>query len=204
MPSRSSHLDVPRLIAASRRADDKALNRLLGVYRNYLLLLAQNWMNAAYKGKADPSDIVQETLWEAHQAFGQFGGANEEELTAWLRKILVRNVMDVARRYKTAGRDVRREEAWDPGRVVHRIHRIGRVAIQGSPSASAQRRELGVVLANSLAELQDDHRQVIILRNLNGLSWTEVAKKMGRSDEAARKLWTRALAELKPLIEDRL
>jgi RNA polymerase sigma-70 factor (ECF subfamily) len=199
---RPRHPDVSKLIAASRGVDGQSLDRLLELYRNYLSLLAKTWMNAAYRGKADPSDVVQDTLWEAHQAFGEFDGRDEAAFAAWLRKILVRNVVDLARRYKTSARDVSREEPWDPGQIVKRIHKLS--LSQTSPSQSAQRRELGVVLADALAELSADHRQVIMLRNLQDLPWAEVAKQMGRSDEAVRKLWTRALVQLKPLIEDRL
>ena len=68
----------------------------------------------------------------------------------------------------------------------------------------AQRREMGVVLADALADLPADHREVIVLRNLQDLAWPELGRRMGRSEEAVRKLWTRALVHLKPLIEKRL
>jgi RNA polymerase sigma-70 factor (ECF subfamily) len=73
-----------------------------------------------------------------------------------------------------------------------------------SPSHSAQRRELGVVLADALAELSADYREVIVLRTLEGRGWDEVARAMGRSADAVRVLWARALKKLRPLIEARL
>src|SRR5262249_33190779 len=73
-----------------------------------------------------------------------------------------------------------------------------------SPSESAQRRELSVVLADALAELSPDHREVIVLRSLQERDWDEVARKRDRSAGAVRLLWTRALTRLRPLIEARL
>jgi len=73
-----------------------------------------------------------------------------------------------------------------------------------TPSQSAQRRELGVVLADALASLTVDYREVIVLRSIEEREWDEIAQRMGRSPGAVRMLWTRALQQLKPLIEDRL
>jgi RNA polymerase sigma-70 factor (ECF subfamily) len=72
-----------------------------------------------------------------------------------------------------------------------------------SASASAQRRELGVVLADALAALSDDHREVLVLRSLQERDWDDVARRMGRTTGAVRMLWARALRQLRPLIEER-
>ena len=74
----------------------------------------------------------------------------------------------------------------------------------GSPCSSAQRRDLGVVLSDALAHLDEDYREVIVLHHLEGLDWAEVGRRMNRSAGAARMLWTRALKQLQPLIDERL
>lgn len=73
-----------------------------------------------------------------------------------------------------------------------------------SPSASAERRDLGVVLSDALAELSEDHRDVIVLHHLEGLDWDDVARRMGRTAGAVRMLWTRALKQLRSLIDEQL
>jgi RNA polymerase sigma-70 factor (ECF subfamily) len=73
-----------------------------------------------------------------------------------------------------------------------------------SPSQSAQRRELTIILADALAELAPDYREVVVLRTLEGRDWEDVARAMGRSLGAVRLLWARALKKLRPLIERRL
>ena len=73
-----------------------------------------------------------------------------------------------------------------------------------SPSASAQRRDLGVVLSDALAQLRADQREVIVQFHLEGLGWEEVARRLGRTEGAVRKLWARALKQLHPLVDERL
>ena len=66
-----------------------------------------------------------------------------------------------------------------------------------SPSAAADRNEQGVLLADALSRLPEDYREVIVLRNLEGLSHEEVATRMGRGVGAVRMLWLRALSRLR-------
>ena len=70
-----------------------------------------------------------------------------------------------------------------------------------SPSHQAIRVEEGVRLAEILARLSDDDREVILLRNVEGLPHDEVARRMGRSPGAVRMLWARALARLRKEVE---
>jgi RNA polymerase sigma-70 factor, ECF subfamily len=196
---------IDRLIEEARRDEPGALDRLLESYRNYLRLVARAGLGSALRGKADPSDLVQETLIKAHRHFDQFQGATEPELVAWLRQILARNLADLARRYRASSRRLAQEQSLEDLLVSASQNLSALVAGNGhSPSQSALRRELSVVLADALAELPANYREVLVLRSLEGYEWAEVARTLGRSTDAARLLWTRALKKLKPLIENRL
>jgi RNA polymerase sigma-70 factor (ECF subfamily) len=199
----ASGIDLCRLIAQAQRAEPGALDRLLASYRNYLRLLARTGLNATLQGKADPSDLVQDALLKAYRHFDQFRGANDAELAGWLRQILARCLADFLRRYRTGARRAGREQSLDQllDRSSEAMERI--LAVDGnSPSASAERRDLGVVLSDALAALSEDHREVIVLHHLEGLGWDEVAVRMGRTAGAVRMLWMRALKQLRPLIDE--
>jgi RNA polymerase sigma-70 factor (ECF subfamily) len=70
-------------------------------------------------------------------------------------------------------------------------------AKQSSPSQQAARRERAILLADALARLPDEYREVIVLRHLQGLPFAEVAQRLGRSLDSVDKLWVRALARLR-------
>jgi RNA polymerase sigma-70 factor (ECF subfamily) len=201
----ASGADLCGLIARARREEPGALGRLLDAYRNYLRLLARTGINASLQGKADPSDLVQDALLKASRRFDQFRGATDAELAGWLRQILARCLADLVRRYRAGGRRAGREQSLDQlvDRSSQAMERV--LAADGaSPSASAARRDLGVVLSDALAELGEDHREVIVLHHLEGLGWDEVARRLGRTTGAVRMLWTRALKQLRPLIDERM
>jgi RNA polymerase sigma-70 factor (ECF subfamily) len=199
-------MSFSQLIKDARNAETGAVGRLLDAYRNYLMLLARTGLDASLRGKADPSDLVQEALLKACEHFEQFRGQSEAELIAWLRQILARSLTDLVRRYRaTRARRVDRERSLQD--VFDRSSNFlgGLIAGKGpSPSESAERRELSVVLADALAELPPDYREVLVLRSLEERDWDDVASQMGRSAGAVRLLWTRALKQLRPLIEERL
>lgn len=145
---------------------------------------------------------MQVTFLEAHRDYERFEGGDEPQLLAWLRKILVRNLADQARRHRAMGRDVRREESLEA--LLERSDRPLQWALASpatSPSEQASRREQDVLLADALARLPEDYREVILLRNFDRLPFDEVAARMGRSSGAARMLWVRALERLNGELE---
>jgi RNA polymerase sigma-70 factor (ECF subfamily) len=194
--------DPEQLLREARGGDAATLGRLLELYRRYLALLARVQIGQRLQGKVDASDLVQETFLEAHRNFARFRGTSEPELVRWLRQILSANFADLLRRYVgTQGRDVRLEreieDAFDRSSVL--LDR-GLVAPQSSPSHQAARREQAVLLANALEQLPEDYRDVLVLRHLEGLTFPEVACRMGRSLDSVEKLWMRGLARLRVLM----
>src|SRR5262245_39796086 len=81
-------------------------------YRGYLRALAQIELGRRLRSKVDPSDIVQQSLLEAHQDLANLKGKTEAELVAWLRTILSRNLLNTARDYGAQKRDIRREQSF--------------------------------------------------------------------------------------------
>jgi RNA polymerase sigma-70 factor (ECF subfamily) len=195
--------DPEHYLRLARGGDDLALGHLLELYRNYLSLLARLHISRRLQSKVDPADLVQETFLKAHRGFGQFRGTTEAELVAWLRQILAWNLANLIRHYLgTQGRDVRleRELADELDRSSHALH-LGLAARGSSPSHRAARREEAVLLADALERLPADYREAIILRHLEGLTFPDVARRMGRTVDSVEKLWVRALARLRQLLK---
>ena len=197
--SSSSETSVSALVARARRGDPAILGRLMERYQAYLMLLAEVQLDRKLRAKVDASDVVQHTFLEAFRDFGQFRGGSEGELTAWLRQILSRNLAQELRRYQgTKRRDVRLERSLDHELDASSLAlERGLVAEGSSPSREAMRRESAVILADALNKLPKDYREVILLRHIRNLPVAEVAQEMGRSTEAVRHLWMRALAKLR-------
>ena len=72
-----------------------------------------------------------------------------------------------------------------------------------SPSVHADNREQQMIIADALESLPEDYREVIVLRNLRGLSHAEVAVQLDRTESAVRMLWLRALKQLRQQVLDR-
>jgi RNA polymerase sigma-70 factor, ECF subfamily len=196
--------DAGQLIELARRGDDGARGTLLEMYRHYLGLLARLEIGQRLQTKVDTSDLVQETFLEAHRNFGYFRGGGEAEFVAWLRAILAAKIANLMRRYLgTQGRDIRREQALEINlsRSSEMLSQ-GFFATESTPSQQFAKREQGALLADALAKLPDDYREVIILRHLQELPFADVAARMERSVDSVQKLWVRALARLRQTVKD--
>jgi RNA polymerase sigma-70 factor (ECF subfamily) len=195
------------LIQRVRQGDVLAREQLFESYRPYLHILAQGQLGRHLRAKCDASDLVQQTLLEAHRDFGAFQGSLEAELLAWLRRILAHNLYNEARRFAARQRDATREVSLDQmqrGVDQSSMTLAGCLADAGpSPSSLAEQDETAVRLAATLAQLPEDYRTVLVLRVLEGLSAEEAGQRMGRTAGAIRMLQMRALTSLRELIEDK-
>lgn len=198
----SSASQSQALLSRARHGSKSSLGVLLQQYRNYLVVLASMQIEKRLQPRVSPSDVVQETMLRAHKHFGQFRGTTEQELLAWLRQILVNSLAKFVEQHMLAARrDVRREVSIERigAAIEHSTIQLAALvpAATTSPSMAVQQREEAVVLADRLAQLSADYREVLVLRNLQGLPFDEVAARMGRSVGATRMLWLRAIEKLR-------
>jgi RNA polymerase sigma-70 factor (ECF subfamily) len=193
--------ELVALIAAAKSGDESALDTLIGSCRGYLLSLAQQEMGCDIQAKLGSSDVVQETCIRVAEGFDGFRGESRAELFGWLKTILLNNMHDARRRFKgTEGRDVSREASIDQGKST--FDRAGQLTLdQLTPGSSAEFTEQVEALKTQLAKLPDDYRRALELRNWERLSFAEIGKQLDRSEEAARKLWTRAVQALTQLMQ---
>jgi len=124
-------------------------------YRSWLALLARLQVDARFRAKFDPSDIVQQTLLEAVRGWPKFRGATDAELMAWLRQILAHVLQHEMRRYGVQRRDLGRELSLEAA-IAESSRRLGdALAAPGSsPSEHAGRQELELRLADALSRLR--------------------------------------------------
>jgi RNA polymerase sigma-70 factor (ECF subfamily) len=187
-------------IAEARTGSGQALGQLLETCRQYLLLVANQQLPPDLRPKVAPSDLVQETFLKAQGNFGRFQGATKEELLAWLRRILLNHLANTARHFQTSGRRLGREVALEEGSTVAaRTNGVADPAL--TPSAEASAREKSAALHLALAQLPEHYRQVIRWRNWEKLSFAEIGERTGRSADAARMLWARAVEQLQQFLE---
>jgi RNA polymerase sigma-70 factor (ECF subfamily) len=190
------------LIDKARQGDAECRDRLFALCRSYLGFAARSQVETWLRRKVDASDLIQETMLEAFRDFDRFDGHTEKEWLAWLRKILNHNAADFVRHYRgTAKRAERREisfrdpdDSLSPGAPEP-------AAVQATPSQAFLQIDTELRVTAALADLPADYQEVILLRNLQRLSFNEVAERMNRTRPAVQMLWMRAIRKLQAVLE---
>jgi RNA polymerase sigma-70 factor (ECF subfamily) len=188
--------DLGGWLAAARAGSADALGRALEACRAYLLLVAERELDPDLRAKGGASDLVQETFLEAQRDFARFSGSSADELRAWLRQLLVHNLANFARGYRRTGKRRLDREAAADDRGWQDLS-----ADTPSPSGRAMARERDEALERALARLPEDYRRVLVLRYQEGRPFEEIGRRMGRSANAVRKLWGRAIERLQAELE---
>lgn len=194
-PPGSAHPPFDQLLAEARVGSAAALGALLDHYRLYLLQIANQELDAGLRRKVGVSDVVQQTFLEAQRDFRQFAGSSDRELTGWLRRILHHNLLQLHDQFHTQKRQVGRESRLD------QMERLTDSTL--SPSRRLMQAEDLAALEAALAQLSEDCRQVILLHNRDHQTFVEIAQALGRSPDAVRKLWVRAVDALRLTLSDR-
>jgi RNA polymerase sigma-70 factor (ECF subfamily) len=177
---------------------DSGQRRSLAEYRDYLRLVARLQLNPLLQAKLDPSDIVQDTLLRAHERQDQFQGKTEAEYAAWLRQILANQVVDAARRFGTAGRELLRERSLEEAFEESASRLESWLAIDSpTPQARASREEDLMRLAQALAELPEDQRTAVEMKHLQGCTVEVISQHLGRSKGAVAGLLHRGVTQLR-------
>jgi RNA polymerase sigma-70 factor (ECF subfamily) len=193
--------EVAQWLAAARTGSREALGEALQAYRAYLLLIAQQELDPELRAKGGASDLVQETFIDAQRLLVRFEGTTEEAWAAWLRELLLYNLGDFVRRYRDTGKRRVGREVGQPA-ADSSTDRGGNLAADtASPSVTAMAAEQVEALERALNRLPEDYREVLTLRYQGDLSFEDIGQRLGRSGNAARKLWLRALRKLEQELE---
>jgi RNA polymerase sigma-70 factor, ECF subfamily len=185
-------------------ADADLRVRPLEQFRAYLRLLARMQFPAILQAKLDPSDLVQQTLLNAHQAVGQFRGTSFAEQAAWLRRIFANTLANAVRDYRRAGRDVALEKSLDASVDESSARLEAWLASEQTPPVEvALRNEQFLQLADRLAELPEVQREALLLRYCEGWAVGDIAKHLGGTRASVASLLRRGLAEMRELLHNK-
>jgi RNA polymerase sigma-70 factor (ECF subfamily) len=170
-------------------------------FRDYLLLLARAYLGQPERAQLAASDLVQQTLLEAHRKRAQFRGQSDAELAGWLRQMLRFCMADAFRAQGRAKRDPARERSLEAA-IEESSSRLEAwlAADQSSPSQRAGREEELVRLATALAQLPEEQRRAVELKHLGGYSVAAIAHELRRTETAVGGLLRRGMTRLRELL----
>lgn len=188
--------NVLDLLALARLGDRAAVERLLELYRPYLRLAVGGRLPAFVQKRIDGSDVVQHTLIDAERGFSDFRGGTEAELTAWMTRLLERNLLQSIRRNTAEKRDARREADERLGDGSAHLFWHALAGDGSTPQTGVIRGEAALLLAQALERLADDQRTAIELRYLGQQSLRTIAQHMQRSVSSVAGLLRRGVEAL--------
>ena len=196
--SSENHCDFSCRLHSARAGDTNDLTDLINSYRQYLRLLARMQLNSLLRTRVAPSDVVQESVVRAKDAFATFRGETEAEWLAWLRRILATQLALYWRHHTAQRRDIHVElrlaDVLDQSSAVL----AGAFPVRGpTPDEQAIHHEQAAALAAAIDRLSPSHAEVILSRHLENQPFAEIAARMDRSEAAVRSLWTRAIQRLR-------
>lgn len=191
-PPSSASTPFDDSLVEARTGDVVDIGRLLESFRPYLAAIAREELPSDLGGKLGASDVVQDTIIKGLERFPQFEGATREEFARWLRSILRNHLANVIEAWNAQKRDVSREQPGNSGIAD---------SSRASPSSALLSREEWERLESALSVLPDESRTVILLRHRDDRTFAQIGAGIGKSEEAARKIWVRAVERLQHALE---
>jgi RNA polymerase sigma-70 factor (ECF subfamily) len=186
------------LVERVKQGDHEAFSLLFEKYRSRLAVLVHYRLGADIRRDADVDDILQETMLRAYRDIGQFEYKTAGSFMSWLTRIAGHVIVDAARaqnRQKRAAEHVPFRSTSNPGGPEPSDH--------NTPSRIFAAHEALSRFVETLGRLPEDYRRVILLAKVEGLTTSEVAQRLEKSNEATSLLLHRAIKRLQILHEGR-
>ena len=176
------------LLRRARDGSGEALGALFEACGGRLLALIRLRLGPGLRRELESRDILQATFLRAFERLDQFEGSGSRTLMAWLAAIACNEIRDRAHYFGRQRRD-----------AGARVSLHSSLPVAESLSSQVSRLQLKAdaqKLEAALATLSPDHREVIVLRQYEELGFREIGDRLGRTEDAARMLYARALAAL--------
>jgi RNA polymerase sigma-70 factor (ECF subfamily) len=191
--------ETERLLQELREGDTSARERLFSRHRDYLRRMIGLRADPRLRARVDPSDVVQEAQMEAARRLGHYLDNPALPFRLWLRQIAYDRLAMLHRRHVLAGRRSVERDVPLPARSSLLLAQQ-LLAAAPSPHEQLVRHELGRRLKEALSQLADIDREIILLRNFEGLSNQEAAQVLDVEPVAASKRYGRALLRLRQIL----
>ena len=189
-----------RLIADAQDGDAHAQDELFRQLLPDLRAFVRLRVDAPLRLRESESDLVQSICREVLSDLSGFEYRGRAGFRSWMFTVALNKIREKARFHRAARRDQARERSIDGDSDVGLLACYQSLA---SPSQAAIVREEMLVFEAAFDRLDPTHQDVVLWSRLVGLPHAEIAKRMGRSEQAVRSLLSRALARFATLLEER-
>jgi RNA polymerase sigma-70 factor (subfamily 1) len=199
-PAQGAEPSLASRLSRARAGDGQAAWDLLAPHVGAIGAVVRLEFGEKFRKRESVSDLVQSVCREVLERIDVFRGASERSFRAWLMAIARGVVADRARYHGADRRDPRHEvRIPDHGSVEAGI--LACYATLSTPSRQAMAHEQMERLEAAFDLLSDEHRRVLTLATIGNLSHREIAAELACSEEACRKLLSRARAKLAVLLD---
>jgi RNA polymerase sigma-70 factor, ECF subfamily len=191
------------LLRIAGEGDGNAINRLMDRHRESVRQMIRMRMDRAVSARVDASDVVQDVLLEASQRLRDYVRDPAMPFHLWLRQLAKDRLIDMHRRHRGAQRrSVDREQRISPASPEESGLNLAGVLPdeQLTPAAASIRRELEERFLAALEQLNDDDRDIVLMRHHEHLSNSEVATALNLTPAAAGMRYLRALRRLRDVL----
>jgi RNA polymerase sigma-70 factor (ECF subfamily) len=193
--------ETQELLDRANRGEAEAVERLLTTHREPLRRMIGLRLDPALAARVDASDVVQDVLLEAHRRLKDYLRDPKMPFHLWLRHIAKDHVIDAHRRHRQAQRrSLDREQALVPGRLAdHSSFELAGQLVdpEQTPATAAIRQELQRRMNEAIGGLDEDDREILLMRHGEQLSNQEVAAALELSEAAASMRYLRAVRRLR-------
>jgi RNA polymerase sigma-70 factor (ECF subfamily) len=192
------------LLGDAREGDAEAVNKLIERHRDAILRLVRMRLDRRIQPRVGVSDVVQDVFIEANRRLQKYLQDPVMPFHLWLRQIAKDRIIDAHRRHRvSAKRSVDREQpAHLPADMDHSSMALANQLVDGevTPMAAATQRELAARVEQTIAELPEQDRDIVLMRHYEFLSNQEVAEALGLSQPAASMRYLRAIRRMRDLL----
>lgn len=198
--------ETQQLLKQAEDGHSEAVNSLLERHRLALRRMVRMRLDRALGGRVDASDVIQDVLLEASRRLPEFIREGRMPFHLWLRQLAKDRIVDMHRRHRSAQRrSVDRERRLSAAEHAERSSLDLAAALRDpelTPAAASIRRELEVRFLTALDDLNEEERDIVLMRHYEQLGNSEVAAALGISPAAAGMRHLRALRRLRSLLDE--